>query len=251
MSKLNTRLKIHHGGKFMKKRLLIQILAGIVIVSSIPLITSGASTKRKIDVIYQGIKVVVDNVEKKISPEPFIYNGEIYVPAKAITGTLNKKYAFKNNKVYISNTGTVVKEYKEINLAKKPYISADSGELITVETKDNKVPTTDIYYNSIQQDGTYTLVYALNGLAKTLSCSVGHLYEYGSNKPEMQFSFYDENDKLLYSGGVMKKGMDLHPVSINVTGALQVKIKITVSNTSVFDQAYPGLKDLKILTTDY
>ncbi|EGD46264.1 hypothetical protein Cpap_0876 [Ruminiclostridium papyrosolvens DSM 2782] len=235
----------------MKKRMLIQILAGIVIISSIPLITSGASTKRKIDVIYQGIKVVVDNVEKKVSPEPFIYNGEVYVPAKAIAGTLNKKYTFKNNKVYISNTGSAVKEYREIDLAKKPYISADSGELIKVETTDDKVPSTNIYYNPIEQDGTYTIVYALNGLAKTLSGSVGHLSQWGSDKPEMQLSFYDENDKLLYSTGVLKKGMDLLPVNINVTGALQIKIKITVNGSESYVDSYPGIKNLKILTTDY
>ncbi len=235
----------------MKKRMLVQILAGIVIVSSIPLMTSGASTKRKIDVIYQGIKVVVDNVEKKISPEPFIYNGEVYVPAKAIAGTLNKKYTFKNNKVYISNTGSAVKEYREIDLAKKPYISADSGELIKVETIGGKVPSTNIYYNPIEQDGTYTLVYALNGLAKSLSCNVGHLSQWGSDKPEMQFSFYDENDKLLYSTGIMKKGMDLLPVNVNVNGALQVKIKITVSGSESYVDCYPGLNNLKILTTDY
>lgn len=232
----------------MNKKIVLRIVSVFLIFSLIPLISTAASSKKKIDVIYQGIKLVVDNVEKKVSPEPFIYNGSVYIPAKSVAEALGKKYTFKNNKVYISNTGTAVKEYREIYLAKRPYLSADGGEFIKIKPDTVKEPTVDLYYDFLSKDGTYSLTYALNAQAKLLSCSIGTYPGQGFDSSEISFSFYDENDKLLYSSGIMKKGMDLLPISINVTGVLQIKIKTTVSNAFY---TYPYFKDLKILTTDY
>lgn len=217
-------------------------------------IAFAAPIKKTISVLENKIGLIIDGVQRNSSQQSFIYNGSIYVPVDSITKHLGKKatYDGKNGKLYISNTGSIVKGLKEVDLFTKAYVEGSKVNLVNIDKERKKI---DFSMNPFM-DGTeigsgiytakYSVVYPLNSLATQLSGSIGT----DDCLSEMVVSIYDENGRVLYKSGKIKSGMDDIKFNVDVKNVLKVKIEFDVKKEySIGCDAY--IKDLKILTTDY
>jgi prefoldin subunit 5 len=191
---------------------------------------------------------IVDGVEKSPNKKAIVCNGELYLPAKYVTEAVGKNYTWDSagKKIYISNTGEVVKPLKKVYLYKKPYVDSTFKKLgIDDDESGNKLIGSWLDDN----DTTY-IIYALNGKATKLNASigVGNDYENSSGDGYIKYTIYDENDNLLYTSPKVIATTEWQDINVDVTGKLQVKIVITSYGDS---PEWVNLRNLNVLTTDY
>lgn len=95
--------------KILKSKKFIRTFATLFVGTMIfATVTEGASLTKKIDATFRGIKVFYNNQQKTMTQEPFIYNGSVYLPVRAVAELVGKNVEWNNasNSVYVTDTGT-------------------------------------------------------------------------------------------------------------------------------------------------
>jgi len=205
------------------------------------------------------VKYVINGIEKSntYKPATIVSNGTLYAPIQFISDSLNNKMTWDSGKktVYISDTGAVVKPLKEISLYNKPYLDTNAQKNIVVDSNKKYLSFQNMYYSDNNNDhdangvyrNKYYLTYQLNGKATNL---LGSIFATDSDYGEIVVRVYDENDKLLYTSGGIKAGMDKVALNVDIKNNLKVKIELE-SIMSLAQDHTAIIENLRVLTTDY
>lgn len=97
-------MKILKNKKLMRK---ISIaFAGTLLLTTA---VQATSLTKKIDATFRNIKVYYNNQQKSMEQEPFIYNGSVYLPVRAVSELVNKTVEWNSstNSVLVSDKGGV------------------------------------------------------------------------------------------------------------------------------------------------
>lgn len=97
-------MKILKNKKLMRK---ISIaFAGTLLLTTV---INAASLTKKIDATFRDIKVFYNNQLKPMEQEPFIYNGSVYLPTRAVAQLVDKEVQWNaaTNSVFVSDKGGV------------------------------------------------------------------------------------------------------------------------------------------------
>lgn len=78
--------------------------AGTLLLTTV---VQATSLTKKIDATFRNIKVYYNNQQKTMAQEPFIYNGSVYLPVRAVSELIDKTVDWNNatNSVFISDKG--------------------------------------------------------------------------------------------------------------------------------------------------
>lgn len=97
--------------KILKNKNLIKktamVFAGTLLLTTV---VQAASLTKKIDATFRNIKVHYNNQQKTMEQEPFIYNGSVYLPVRAVAELVNKNVDWNSttNSVFVADkAGTV------------------------------------------------------------------------------------------------------------------------------------------------
>ena len=225
-----------------------------------------AILKKQIDVVYNNIKLVVDN--KSISfgqdsagkqIEPFIYNGTTYLPVRTVGEALNKRVDWdsKNNTVYIGkrNSSDPDKFLNDMDYFSQGSSAILSGIGGTWEESNYKESEINIVDNSFTDNANnvYNKGFTFNLKSKKGPRPVGFtMYnEYLLNQEYSKFrgtfalsyenrsddlanavlSIYGD-DKLIYKSKEMTKGVLPIDLDIDVSNIIKLKFEIINDNAS-------------------
>jgi len=114
------------------------IFAGTLLFTTI---LHGASLTKKIDATFRDIKVYYNNQQKTMEQEPFIYNGSVYLPVRAVSELVDKNVHWDSakNGVYVTDKGTssstVVQQLQSEIVSKNFEIAKINAEKSVLESK--------------------------------------------------------------------------------------------------------------------
>ncbi len=118
---------------------------GIVLAGTLLFTTAiyGKSLTQKIDATFRNIQVYYNNQQKTMAQEPFIYNGSVYLPVRAVSELVDKDVHWDSakNGVYVADKGgfsssnTLVQQLQSEVAAKNFEIAKISAEKSALESK--------------------------------------------------------------------------------------------------------------------
>lgn len=119
--------------KFKSFKILCLTLGAIVAVSS-GTIVNAASVTKTLKAVYNNIAVSYNGQLKSLSTEPFMINGSVYVPLRAVGEIMGANLTWANNTVYITNATSSVSSEQE--LAAKNFQIASLTQQLEVAKKE-------------------------------------------------------------------------------------------------------------------
>ena len=233
----------------MKKRLqglVAGILIGIVFTSGSAFAKTGTET---IEALYNNIKIYIDGQEIEYrdangnTVEPFIYNGTTYLPVRAIGEAFGKSVDWdgETKSVYVGEKPGEITYFTDVcpayeydSFRYEEHTSSNGGTFVMAGDKYTHGFTVTPY----NCDSVISL-YNLNGEYDKLTFIAGHVD--GSANQELELKFYLD-DKLI-------KSIDLKPsklpktYSVDLNGALQLKIEAINDEGNTWEQAIYGIAD--------
>lgn len=91
--------------KFKKKKI-VRVCATLFVGTMLfTTVAQASSITKKIDATFRGIKMFYNNQQKSMTQEPFIYNGSVYLPVRAVADLVDKNIEWNGatNSVYIAD----------------------------------------------------------------------------------------------------------------------------------------------------
>lgn len=216
--------------------------------------TFAAPLGKKIEVFFNNIKLVVDGQKVEFGKddngnriEPFIYNGTTYLPIRAVGEAIGKTvdwdgetktvYIGKKNQndeeaVYVGN-GIEHMNYQESDNANGAeffnyYYNYDTAVTDNVGNKYNNFITLGTHGSwglSFKNSWNY-LDFPTNGRYRLFKTTIGWPSDMKSNEVPAIVSIYAD-DKLIYEK-TMEPGDFPEDISLDITGALKVRIKLSI-----------------------
>ncbi len=166
------------------------ILTTVMLLTSFSVFAASDSINKKIDVIFNNIKIAVDGKSvdlgkdssgKKI--EPFIYNGSTYLPVQEVAKVLGERVYWdgKQQTVYIGERPGELKYLTEV-------LSAYAGNAKESKLNDTKYPVTmagnnykTVYLFTVGQHNLFNFNSKYSSLTFDIGVSKYHeLFNYGS-----------------------------------------------------------------------
>ncbi len=231
----------------MRSRVIILLTTFIAIFLISGVAAYGKQVEKTIKVLYNNIKIVINGKEYKAQDEKgnvlesFVYNGTVYVPAKAIAKAIGKDI------VWDTKTSTVkIGDRKFDYLDQKSYLSfASTGDKNFIEpfknvTVDNVTYSRGIRYKLYFKDREEntdrvgsTTEYVLKKGYKNL---LGTIITEKENEPEYlqptTINFYGD-DQLIYTINLIANGME--PIDVNIDVSKVSILKIETVNKFIGD----------------
>lgn len=132
-------MKIIKNKKLMRK--ITIAFAGTLLLTTV---VQATSLTKKIDATFRGIKVYYNNQQKTMEQEPFIYNGSVYLPVRAVGELVDKQIDWMSatNSVMVSDKGTPVGDLAVELTTKNFEISRLSAEKQVLENKVKELEAT-------------------------------------------------------------------------------------------------------------
>ena len=83
------------------------VFAGTIALTSV---VYGSTLTKKIEATFRNIKVYYNNQPKTMAQEPFIYEGSVYLPVRAVGELVNKNIEWNSstNSIFVSDKAAVV-----------------------------------------------------------------------------------------------------------------------------------------------
>ena len=243
----------------VKKRL----ISVVVLLVTISVLALAEPTYNTIKVMYNNIKVYYDMSlitaldAKGDIIEPFVYNGEVYMPIKAVAKAMNKNLSWDkaNNYIYLGKSdidapivwldGLVYFNYQRI------WDRCGFGGWSTEKDKDNLGNSYRRGYKFIQAgDGYYTkskswqyAEYFLDQQYQYLKGTFVLHYDCRSDPVAETDTFLRiyGDDELLYTSPPMRAGV--LPIKFSVDVKNMIKIKIALQNENLNGTLFFGLVD--------
>lgn len=183
--------------------------------------------------VYPDVKIYIDDV--KLNPkdangnpvEAFIYNGTTYLPVRAISEALGKPVQWNESawSVYIgSHNGSK----SPVWLAQKDYFFSSFGSSSFDKTTTDNLGiehTHSIEFGTQYTYDTDNIIYKLNG---QYTCLTGQFYQqyWDRNKiSSTTLTIYLDNEQVWK--GDMSGGIDPVNINIDLTGATELKLKLS------------------------
>lgn len=235
-------------------------LQGIIIGFAIFSLLSGtivfaSQSGKMISVIYNKIKIVVDG--KSITPkdaqgkivEPFLYNGTIYMPVKAVGEAAGKTVYWdgKKSTVYF---GKIDGKTPVENLTKLTVFKGNELTLNAAGYTDNTGilhhPAAEVGGDNWDNDSpTYTGTYLLNMKYSRLKGNVSLDSRTKNSTFEIYLNIYGD-DKLIYTSKVIASGSYPQDFNVDVSGVVQLRLEIDGQSRSVMERSYIILSGLDL-----
>lgn len=211
------------------KGFIFGVVLTLLLVSTVGVFAAGQVSK-KIDVIYNNIKLVVDGKPVSFGKdaagsqiEPFIYNGTTYLPVRAVGDAIGKNVDWDGGTqtVYL---GEKLNEISYMTEVVEPYKKWEVDIYRLNDTKNLNMGGLEYKtgYNFIKT-GSATDPYAyfnLNGKYNTMSGYLGNDSSY-----DISVSVY--LDEVLYDTIILKESSLPKKIDIPVNGVNQLLIKTT------------------------
>lgn len=202
------------------------MMAALLMVS---LVVPGLAVYSKNVTVFPGVNIFVN--DQKINPtdakgnpvEAFIYEGTTYLPVRAVSEALDLPIQWEgtSKSVYIgSHTG----DKPAVWVADMDYFDASGRWIIEKTIKDN-LGNEHQHCLYSQSDYTNYITYKLNAQYTRLTGVYFQQYDYRSSDRGGTLAIYADNEKVWE--GEMGKGIDPMNISVDVTGALELKIELS------------------------
>ncbi|HHX62989.1 MAG TPA: copper amine oxidase N-terminal domain-containing protein [Epulopiscium sp.] len=104
--------------KFIRK--CTTVFVGTLLLTTV---VQATSLTKKIDATFKNIQVYYNNQQKTMAQEPFLYNGSVYLPVRAVSELVDKNVDWNSstNSVFVTDKGGVVSSDLEAQIATKNF----------------------------------------------------------------------------------------------------------------------------------
>jgi len=193
-----------------------------------------ASTTRQLNAVFSNIKIYVDDLlihpkDGQGNPvEPFIYQGTVYLPVRAVAEALGKPVSWDGatNSVYIGKHDS---DTPVVMLNQLDYFHQSRSWFKVEFPKDNLGNT---YTEGLTHYGsTASRDYILDGKYSRMRGTFILRYRSRSTSGKYMLKIYGD-DKLLYSFSEMTAGVRPVEFEVDLTGVLQMRIEMSTGNNA-------------------
>lgn len=226
----------------IKKGIMVGFLAGTLLASSI---SFADSISKQIEVFYGTVqKIVIDGVDRTPTEQkPFVFEGTTYVPLRYVSEALGKPVDWdgKTGTAYIGSLPNEIVYLTDI----KPYAFSNSMIEYSAKYDDNSMTMAGKSYIKGLQTKSFSIdsgqfFYNLDGKYSKIEGLVG--LDDLENEAPVSLSFYLDDKEI--KNITLKNGDLPHQINLDVTGGLQLKIKL--KNDSVMSSSLIDFVDMKI-----
>lgn len=202
------------------KKLVFGIVLTLALISTMAVFASG-QLKKKIEVVYDDIKLVVDSKTVRFGKdgagqqiEPFIHNGTTYLPVRAVGEAIGRDVNWNQN----TKTVSIGEKPEDINYLTEMLAPSNSAsiDIFSLGSKSKLNIKGHDYQTGFKRGANATnsyLVFNLDSKYKELSFDYGPTAQY-DHAGEIEISL-NNSIKHVYS---VNQGDDVKSVKIDVTG---------------------------------
>lgn len=201
------------------------MMAALLMVS---LVVPGFAVYSKNVTVFPGVSIFVN--DQKINPtdakgnpvEAFIYEGTTYLPVRAVSEALDLPIQWEgtSKSVYI---GSHTSDKPAAWVADMDYFDR-SGPWVTGSPLKDNLGNEHQHWLYCKSNGVKYITYKLNAQYSRLTGVYFQLYSNRSGD-DTKLTIYADNEKVWE--GEMGRGIDPRNISVDVTGALELKIELS------------------------
>lgn len=193
-----------------------------------------ASTTRQLNAVFSNIKIYVDDLlihpkDGQGNPvEPFIYQGTVYLPVRAVADALGKPVSWDGatNSVYIGKHDS---DTPVVMLTQLDYFYQKGHWGRNLKFPQDNLGNT--YIEGLTAHGTSTRTYVLDGKYRRMSGIYILRYDFRNSTNNYALKIYGD-EKLLFSFSEMTAGVRPVEFDIDLAGVLELRIEMMPRNAN-------------------
>lgn len=230
-----------------RMRIVIALVMAVIFISGISLGVYGTGRTINAKITYDNIKIVIDDMTKTPSEQPFIMNGRVYVPLRFIGEAMNKPVTWDgaSKTAYIGGKG-----YKSILMTNIPNKLVSGSENYVYSQRLEIAGYSFDVKSSTAEGATAVADYDVKGLAKTLKATVSVTTNF-TNSGKFKVTILDQNDKVLNEVPAISSGDPAKKLEFDIQGVNTVRVKVEALDATSGTQARVTISDFSVLSKDF